>query len=193
MTTQPPLVSSQNRRRPLDGVETISTERLVLKPISEDVAQECFQFFTAELTRFMFPRPAENIEETLEFIRTFRQKRSDGTDLVVSIHRRENGEFLGCCGLHARKDQKAPELGIWVKIPAHGHGFGKEAVMGIMRWAEENLDVEGFIYSVDRQNAPSRKIPESLGGRVISEKKKPTASGSELDLIVFSVPLLSEK
>ena len=169
----------------------IVTESLSLRPLSEAVAPDNFATLDLSVTRFMLPRPAETIEETLSFIHRSQQSKEDGSELVLSVHQRETGEFLGGCGLHSSYGPKTPELGIWIKTAAHGNGFGKEAVIGMMRWAEENLNVEHFVYPVDRNIGPSRRIPESLGGRVIEETKKLSMSNIELDSLIFAVPLLS--
>jgi RimJ/RimL family protein N-acetyltransferase len=136
----------------------------------------------------MFPQPAERIEETLAFITRSQTSKQAGTELVITIHRRTDGEFLGGGGLHCTETPTTPELGIWLKSAAHGNGFGKEAVVGMMQWAEEHLEIESFIYPVDRRNVPSRKIPESLGGKIIAERNTPTVLGNLLDILVFSVP-----
>jgi len=47
---------------------TIETERLLLKPISHDFAKDIFCEYTAEIAKFMVPKPAEKIEETYESI-----------------------------------------------------------------------------------------------------------------------------
>jgi RimJ/RimL family protein N-acetyltransferase len=54
-------------------------------------------------------------------------------------------------------------------------------------WAFENLRVRYLIYPVDRENIPSRKIPESLGGRIEAEYRFMNQSGRELDLLVYHV------
>ncbi|MDZ4875470.1 MAG: hypothetical protein CLLPBCKN_004866 [Chroococcidiopsis cubana SAG 39.79] len=63
---------------------------------------------------------------------------------------------------------KTPEFGIWLKT-AHGRKYGLEAIRGIKNWAEQNLDYEYFLYPVNRANIASRKIPETLGGKVVRE------------------------
>jgi hypothetical protein len=42
----------------------IDTERLLLKPITLIYAEDIFKEFTWEITKYMYPKPAEKIEET---------------------------------------------------------------------------------------------------------------------------------
>lgn len=184
--------TQSGRERAVQECQEIVTERLSLRPVADAVAPDIFATLDLTVTRYMVPRPAAKIEETRSFIERSQRSKEEGSELVLTVHRRETGEFLGGCGLHACYGPKAPEIGIWLKSAAHGNGFGKEAVLGMMKWAEENLDIEQFIYPVDRNNGPSRRIPESLGGRVIGEAKKISMSNIELDTIVFSLPPLSQ-
>ncbi|HCF27600.1 MAG TPA: N-acetyltransferase, partial [Cyanobacteria bacterium UBA11049] len=46
----------------------ISTNRLLLKPISLEYKEEIFSEFTEEITVYMYPRPPQDISETELFI-----------------------------------------------------------------------------------------------------------------------------
>ena len=63
------------------------------------------------------------------------------------------------------------EPGIWLKKDAHGKRYGREAIRIVSNRAVDNLDFDYLVYPVDRDNIPSRKIPESMGGLVFEEKK----------------------
>lgn len=165
----------------------IESERLRLVPISEEFEQDIFHEFTSNITRYMIPKPAQNIEETRKFIRDSRHSVESGYNLQFAILLKTTNEFLGCCGLHGDRKVETPELGIWLKKSAHGNGYGKEAVRALVDWAQKNIDIEYFIYPVDRRNAPSCKIPESLGGEIISEIQETSLSGALLDLVVYKI------
>ena len=169
---------------PMDVV--IETERLRLVPASEEFAETIFREFTATITEFMFPKPPVEIEETLTFIRGARERMQAGRDLECAILLKQTDEYIGGGGLH-HLERDTPELGIWIKKAAHGHAYGREAVTALARWAFENLKVCHLIYPVDRQNIPSRKIPESLGGRIEAEYRFTNQSGRELNLLVYHI------
>lgn len=183
-----PLKTKSGRERAVPDCQEIRTPRLSLRPISHELASEIFNSFDPTVARYTVPQPPERIDETVAFITRSQASKQAGSELVVSIHRLGDGEFLGVGGLHCSETPSTPELGIWLKSAAHGNGFGKEAVVGMIQWAEANLDIEYFVYPVDRQNVPSRKIPESLGGKTIAERKTPTMLGNLLDIIVFAIP-----
>jgi RimJ/RimL family protein N-acetyltransferase len=164
----------------------IESSRLRLVAASEAYAPVIFQEFTAEITRFMFPKPADDISETLGFIRGARERIRSGQELDMAILLRETGEFIGHGGLH-HIDGETPELGIWIKRGAHGHAYGREAVTALAGWAFENLNVRYLTYPVDRRNAASRTIPEALGGRVEAEYEHRALTGNVLDIVEYRI------
>ena len=169
---------------PLDVV--IESQRLRLVPASETYAGAVFREFTAQITEFMFPKPAEEIEETLAFIRGARERMARGEDLDMAILLKSTAEFLGHGGLH-HIGGDTPELGIWIKQGAHGQAYGREAVTALTRWGFENLQVRYLVYPVDRRNIASRKIPESLGGVVEAEYEHTNLSGRVLDIVEYRI------
>ncbi len=165
----------------------IQSERLLLRPLLPQDAQPILQEFTAEITRYMFPEPPAGLDESMAFIQQSRADMIAGHDLVLAITRKENGEFLGCCGLHGKDDPTRPELGIWLKQRAHGEHYGREAIQALAKWAIDHITFACLIYPVDRNNIPSRKIPESLGGTVVRERTTTTANGKTLALLVYQI------
>jgi RimJ/RimL family protein N-acetyltransferase len=99
-----------------------------------------------------------------------------------------NQEFLGNCGLHGNDNKaKTPEIGIWLKKDAHGQGYGREAVTTLFNWSNKHINLDYFIYPVDRRNIASRKIPESLGGKIIKEYQVKISSAKILDMVVYKI------
>jgi [ribosomal protein S5]-alanine N-acetyltransferase len=165
----------------------IESERLQLVTISDQFEQNIFQEFTCEITRYMFPSPPEEIEETRNFITESRRSTKAGNNLQFIILSKETDEFLGCCGLHGADKVRTPELGIWLKKSAHWKRYGREAIHLLVDWAKKNIDLDYFLYPVDRRNVASYKIPESLGGERIQEGKRETATGKILELVTYKI------
>jgi len=165
---------------------TIKTKNLLLKAIPLDYKEDIFREFTSEITTHMFPKPAEKIEETINFIETSMKENKEGSNLQIVITHRESGEFLGCGGLH-RINTKTPELGIWIKKAAHGNAYGKEAVIALKEWADQNLDYEYILYPVAEENYASRRIPEFLDGKVTREYDEVNMSGKEQHLVEYRI------
>lgn len=113
-----------------------------------------------------------------------------GLELVLAITKANSGEFLGICAVHGTDDPQVAELGVWIKKSAHGKKVGREAVRYLAEWGRKNLLRSYFIYPVDRDNIPSRKIAESLGGIVLEERVRKSMSGATLNEIVYKIEAL---
>jgi ribosomal-protein-alanine N-acetyltransferase len=164
----------------------LHSERLTLQPISMNDKEDIFREFTSEITVFMAPNPAKKIEETENFIHLSHEKMERGEEIIFAILKKENNEFLGCAGLH-HMDTHVPEFGIWIKKSAHGNGFGLEAVHAIKKWVDENLEYEHIYYPVAKENFASRKIPESMGGKVVREFVGTKHDGTLLDEVEYRI------
>ena len=165
----------------------LKTERLVLKSINFDYLTDIFKEFTQEITAYMFPKPAEDISETANFVSQSIGKNETGKNLQLVIIDKQTGEFIGCIGIH-NPHLQIPEFGIWTKKSTHGNHYGKEAAKALKAWADENLDYTSIKYPVDKANIASRKIPESLGGVIHSEYTKTGLSGNILNIVEYYIP-----
>ena len=166
---------------------SIVSKRLNLISISDKYSADIFREFNDGIIRYMLPRPANHIDETLAFINDSLRGMRGGWNLVLAITEKDSGAFLGCCGLHGKGQYRTPELGIWIKKSAHGHKYGQEAIQSLVDWTFKHLEVDYLIYPVDRANTPSRKIPESLGGFIFEEKQVQTARGGVLDEVCYKL------
>ncbi len=163
----------------------VSPPGLLLKPIALEYKEEIFSEFNEEITTYTYPCPAKMIAETELFIKNSIKELKNGTNLLLVVLAKDSGEFLGCAGLH--DIDKELRLGIWLKKAAHGNKYGLEAITALKEWAERNLDYEYILYPVDRRNIASKKIPEALGGKVISQYQKVNMSGNLLDTLEYRI------
>ncbi len=164
----------------------LRSDRLLLRPISLEYTDSIFQEFTPEVTRYMYPKPAETIHDTMRFIRDSIRQWEQGTDLTLVILETNSQEFLGVCAIH-RIHTETPELGIWTRKSAWGKGVGREAIHCLKQWVDEHLDYTYLSYPVAKQNTASCKIPESLGGQVVREFQQMNLSGNLLDEVEYRI------
>lgn len=164
----------------------IESPNLIIKAISLDYASDIFKEFTPEITVYMFPKSPEKIEETIAFINSSTTENEQGASFQAVIVDKNTGEFIGCGGVH-HIDTPHPEFGIWIKKSAHGHGYGKEAVLAMKTWADENLTYEYLLYPVDKANIASCRIPESMGGKIVKEYTKTGLSANILNIVEYRV------
>jgi hypothetical protein len=75
-----------------------------------------------------------------------------------------------------------------LRLPAQScQGYGREAVTTLVNWSNKHLNLDYFIYPVDRRNIASRKIPESFDGKISHEYQVKISSAKILDLVVYKI------
>lgn len=163
---------------------TIETERLRLVPITLKYAENIFVEYRDPVVQYMNYGPAESLEVLEERIRGREVDMKAGLQLFMVVLLKETNEFLGCFVLEDL-DQKNIEMGGWLKGGAHGHRYGQEATAALKKWADENLEYGHILWPCAEANIPSRKLAESLGGKVEREYVKTTARGMVLPFVDY--------
>jgi len=161
---------------------SISTQRLNLKSFTAEDADEIYNCITPTLTRYMAwdPQPRHEFDETWN---TWLKNFKAGSEIIFVIREAHSQIFIGLVGLH-RMQTPHPELGIWIREDYHFHGYGREAVSAVAKWAVDFVKPDYFIYPVAEANVPSRKIAESLGGKVISK-----STGPKYEFVTYEIPV----
>jgi len=154
----------------------IETGRLLLVPVSTEYTEQLFSGYREPVIQYMNHGPAESLEVLKERILQKEKDTKDGLQLPLVVLNKETKEFLGSFVLEDL-DGRTPEMGGWLKESALGNHYGQEATAALKNWADENLDFDYIIWPCVATNVPSRKLAESLGGRVEKEYEKKTARG----------------
>ncbi|WP_051542073.1 GNAT family N-acetyltransferase [Clostridium lundense] len=164
----------------------IETSNLILVPVSEVHIKEIFENFNEQIVTYMEPQVVKNIDEIYKIVKGFIEGRENNTDYVYAITLKSSGEFIGIVSLHNLKNE-SPELGIWIKISYHGNHYGREAIGGVIDYAQ-SLGVKKLCYPVDRRNISSKKIPLFYGGKLVTEYKKvETSDGRILEEEIYEI------
>lgn len=167
----------------LENVQ-IETENLILIPINHKYSEVIYQEFTDEISLYMIPKPANNIDEITQFINTSIEGIVNQSNLQLVALNKSTLEFIGCVGLHNITNNN-PELGLWIKKGSHGRSYGLESITALINWAKLNLEYDYLKYPVDRRNFASRRIPETNNGIIKKEYKEINQKGFELDTIEY--------
>ncbi|MBJ9721139.1 GNAT family N-acetyltransferase [Acinetobacter calcoaceticus] len=160
---------------------SISTQRLNLKPFTAQDADEIYNCITPTLTRYMAwdPQPRHEFDQTWNaWLKNFKAE----SEIIFVIREAHSQIFIGLVGLH-RIQTNNPELGIWIREDSHYHGYGREAVSAVAKWAIDFVKPDYFTYPVAEENYPSRKIAESLGGKVVSK-----STGPKYEFVTYEIP-----
>ena len=146
----------------------IQTKRLLLVPISPKFRQSIFENFTKDISKYLLAQPSTKKKDIDIFIKRSIKQIKKSTSLILVITTKQTKEFLGIVSLN-HINRRTPVFGIWLKKEAHGKKIGKEAAKGLKEWADKNILFSYLKYSAFPKNIPSRKIAESIGGKLIHE------------------------
>jgi [ribosomal protein S5]-alanine N-acetyltransferase len=167
-----------------ENTKTVISERLILQPVSDEFKFEICREFTVEVTKYMPFTPNGDVKVIEGFIARSNEELSAGKGIQFCILDRETREFLGVCGLH-NTDTAAIEIGLWLKIGEHKKGYGTEAVRTLIKLAEEHFKFDYLYYPVDKDNIPSRNIPEKFGFTAVKEYLLPKSPTENLNIVEY--------
>lgn len=113
-----------------------------------------------------------------------------GTDLPMLIFSRADGGFIGCTGLH-RLDISGLrlEVGYWCRTSRAGQGFIREAVRGLVAYAQQTLAGAHLEILTDAANPRSRAVAQATGfildGTLHRERRAPDGSFRDTCRYIF--------
>jgi ribosomal-protein-alanine N-acetyltransferase len=156
----------------------VRTPRLVLRPISEDDADDLWPFVSdPDFPRLMMWSAHKSRADTVAFARWAAEALKNGTHLTWVIGATEHGgRARGCISLDGitwqllawRVDRA--ELGYWLAPPLHGQGLVSEAAQAAVRFGFETLGLHKMTVSCLEENEASRRVIEKLGFRFLARQ-----------------------
>lgn len=132
-------------------------------------------------------RRPKSEDELLDLLLTFRGKHDLGQDFTLGIFHRDDGTFVGGCGLHPRCGPGALEIGYWVAKTHVRRGIAKAATMALTRVGFEHCGVQRMEIHVDPTNIASLGVPPACGypREGLRRKRAEWVDGELRDSIAF--------
>jgi RimJ/RimL family protein N-acetyltransferase len=158
----------------------IQSPRLRLSQFQMMDAREVFGCITPAIAKFMPWEPPSWSEYVMRCEK--RVQAPEPNDFSFVIRRLDNRECLGMASFEDA-DSVSPELGLWLKESAHGQGFGREVVASLVEWGHASFGKESFTYPVAVPNSASRRIAESLHGKIIGNR-----TNQKYDSVIYRIP-----
>ena len=147
----------------------LETERLILRPWTEEDAEECYRYSKDPEVGPAAGWPAHgSVEESREVIRNVLM-----TDETYAVVLKETGMPVGCISLKLNgstdmtdRDDEC-ELGYWIGVPYWGKGLIPEASKELLRHAFEDLGMNQVWCGYYEGNEKSKRVQEKLGFRPV--------------------------
>jgi ribosomal-protein-alanine N-acetyltransferase len=152
------------------NVAPIRTERMELVSMSPAFLRAALDDDTAAARQILGVEPNSELVPLGRHVMTLRlaQMTVDPTEqewlLRAFIRRRSQPEMVGFGGFHGRPDARgAAELGYTIFAEHRRLGYAREAVQGLMSWAESVHGVRRFICSISPDNEASLGLAHGFG------------------------------
>ena len=141
-----------------------STERLILRPITEYDAGEIFRIRSnPEINQFLNRNPPKNSFEALDFILNIKKKTANKEILFLGIALKSEPTLLGTlCLWNFSQDRKTAELGYELLPDYHGKGIMSEAVHCLLNYGFKDLNLKKIEAFTNRNNSNSINLLQKL-------------------------------
>ena len=143
---------------------TLTTERLVLRWVTRDDAQDHFSLFSdPQVTRYWSTPAWTDMAQACDFVDTALAEYSSGEGLRFSIMLRNSHTFVGSVKLYEFFDQnRRCDVG-YALLPAHwGKGYLAEAMVALLDYAFADLNMNRIEADIDPRNEASAKLLERM-------------------------------
>ena len=144
--------------------KVLETNRLVLEELSNEHFEDLYALLSNEKVHTFFPNTLDRkgSEEFLDKIR--RRYEADGYSFWAVV-RKEDGRFIGICGLLKQvvDGKEETEVGYRITDDLWGMGYGTEAAKGCMLYARDALGKDSVISLIVEENVQSIRVAEKNG------------------------------
>jgi RimJ/RimL family protein N-acetyltransferase len=158
---------------------------LILRPARFSDAEEvveALQESMAELRAFMpWAHAPQTVAIQQERLQAIEATFGSGGDIVFHLYEHQNGAFVGCLGLHAKRslNPHSFEIGYWTRTRAAGRGIVTLATQCAVVFGFECFGAQRIQCGYNEANAGSARVNEKVGfikeGRLRAFELQPTA------------------
>lgn len=152
----------------MPATPVLETERLILRPISnDDLAATHRVFDDPAVRRYLWDDRPVSLEDTASVVQASARDFSERGVGLFGVRLRGAEELVGLCGLRWEDGIGDMEI-IYCLLPElWGRGLATEAAEACLRFAFEEARLERVMAGADEPNAASLRIIEKLGMRFV--------------------------
>lgn len=145
-------------------VPRLSTEHIVLRPITDDDTLAIFELFSdKEVMRFMDIDPFKTLEQVTPLLQLFRERLAKGEGMRWAVSLPGETEMIGSCGFHSISTAHfKAEIG-YDLLPAYwGKGIMRHAIHRMLRYGFEQQGYNRVEAYVKPENERSSRLLDKL-------------------------------
>lgn len=168
----------------------IETERLILRRITNDDANEIFELRSNPETMKYIPRPlVKTTEDALEHVAMIEEKIVTNVGINWGITLKGNSKVFGIIGYYRiQPENYRAEIGYMLLPDFHGKGIISEALKRLIAYGFDDLKLHSIEAVIDPENAASEKVLQKCG--FVKEahlKEAEFYEGKFLDKVIYSL------
>ncbi len=143
----------------------LESARLLYKKIVPENAQDMYEYSKLEdVTRYLLWTPHASITQTQHYIKLLQKKYASGSFWDFGLTFREDGKFIGTCGITSFDEMtNSIEIGYVLSPDYWGKGLATEAAKTVMTYCFENFGVDKICAKFMEGNDASMHVMTKLG------------------------------
>ncbi len=170
--------------------QNIETERLILRRLNENDADEILAMRGNPETMKYIPRPlAKTREDALTHIATIEEKIVNNTGINWGITIKGSSKIIGIIGHYSIiPENHRAEIGYMSLPESNGKGYMSEAVKAVVAYGFEQMNLHSIEAIIDPENIASERVLQKNG--FVKEahiRENLLWEGSYLDTVIYSL------
>ena len=156
-------------------IKTFETERLILKPTSEEDSKFIFELLnTPKWIKYIGDRNIKTIDNAKDYIKTKMLPQLERLGYSnYTIIRKVDKQKMGTCGLYDRDGLEGIDIGFAFLPEYEQKGYAFEAAFKIKSVAFHEFGINAISAITTKDNTSSQKLLEKLGLKLIGTTKLP--------------------
>lgn len=149
---------------PTETYPTLTTERLILREVVAEDADDVFAFRSDREVQKYNIEPMRSRTDALSLVRTMRSWYVTQYAIQWGITLKDENRVLGLCGIHEwSREQRRAMVGYDLARAYWGQGIAGEAMREVLRFSFEELELDRIEATTIVENVRSIRLLERLG------------------------------
>lgn len=147
----------------------LETDRLILRELKSSDAEAFFAMdHNPKVHQYLWNKPVQKIEETIEVITFVRQQYVDNGIGRFAIILKKANEFIGWAGLKYNTEEvnhkiNFYDIGYRLDEKFWGKGYASEASFAWLKYAFETMNIKTIEAAAHAENVASNRILQKMG------------------------------
>ena len=144
--------------------QVFETERLILKPTSEDDAEFILKLLNApKFLKYVGDRNVKSINQAKDYIKTKMIPQLNRLGYAnYTLIRKSDHSKIGTCGLYDREGMEGVDIGFALLPEFEGLGFGFESALALKHAAFNEFGIDQLKGITSKKNIASQNLLEKL-------------------------------